>query len=72
MLQFQKATVSIFPPWCNLYFDVMKVVLCKALFIIIKADSQYHMDQEWRPPGGIASHESKELQQDDSNPKSIF
>lgn len=50
----------------------MKIILCKALFVIIKANSSYHMDQGWWGPGGEVTHESKELQQDDSNPKSIF
>lgn len=54
----------------NLYF--MRVILCKVSFIIIKANSSYYLDQEWRGPGGDVTHESKEFQQDDSNSKGIF
>lgn len=66
------ATVLKSHALCHSDFDFMKVVLFKALFIIIKANSSYQLDQRWRRPGGEATHESKELQQDDSNPESIF
>lgn len=56
----------------NFDFDFMKFVSCKALFIIIKANSSYYVDQGRRGPGGEVTHESKELQQDDSNPQSLF
>ena len=63
---------GIFSVLYNLDFDFMKVVLCKALFIIIKANSSNRLDQGWRGPGGEAIHESKTLQQVYSNPKGVF
>lgn len=50
----------------------MKVILCKALFVIIKANSSHYLGQGWRGLASGISHESEELQQNDSNPKSIF
>lgn len=37
-----------------------------------KANSSDHMEEGRRGAGGEVAHESKELQQDDSNPKSLF
>lgn len=39
---------------------------------VIKADSPHHVVEGWRGPGGEAASQSKELQQDDSDPKSLF
>lgn len=57
---------------CNLASDFKGVILCNSLFIIVKANSSYHMDQGRSGLCGEATHESKEQQQVDSNPKSIF
>lgn len=51
MLLFQKATKSYVSVYFSVQYDFdfgfMKVVLCKALFIIIKANSSYYVDQGW-------------------------